>query len=94
VNLAATASGPNGRVTVTMTHGHVAEVTADPRWASHSRHTEIRAEALQAFQAAARELGKPDPAAVPLPSSLARLRELSEALRRGTVAGHHRREVV
>jgi hypothetical protein len=77
VTFTATASGPNGRVTVTMSQGLVAEVTADPRWASHIRHTAIRAEARQAFQSATQEIGRTDPAAVPLPPSLSRLRELS-----------------
>jgi len=86
MNVTATAPGPNGRVTVTMTPGRVTEVAADPRWASHTRYTEIRAEALRAFQSATRELGNTDPSAVPLPPSLARLRELSDELARGTVS--------
>ncbi|HEU5475647.1 MAG TPA: hypothetical protein VFV67_33815 [Actinophytocola sp.] len=77
LNVTGVGTGPNGRVTVTMEPGRVVEVTADPRWASHSRHTEIRAEALRAFRSAVAKLGNPDPNAVPLPPSLARLRELA-----------------
>ncbi len=84
VNVTATGSGPNGRVRVTMTPGRVTEVSADSRWAAQARYTEIRAEALKAFQSATRDLGNPDPSAVPVPTTLARLQELAGELARGT----------
>jgi hypothetical protein len=84
VNVTGTATGPNGRVRVTMTPGRVAEVTADPRWASYARYTEIRFEARTAFQTATQRLGNTDPSAVPVPKSIARLRELAGELARGT----------
>jgi hypothetical protein len=84
----ATASGPGGRVTVSMTPGRVTGVVADPRWATHTRYTEIRAEARAAFRAATHGLGSTDPSTVPIPSSLARLRELSDELARATVEGN------
>jgi hypothetical protein len=83
VNVTASASGPNGRVRVTMTPGRVTDVSADARWAARARYTEIRAEALKAFQAATRDLGNPNPSAVPVPATLARLQELAGQLRRG-----------
>jgi hypothetical protein len=82
VNVTASRSGPNGRVRVTMTPGRVTEVSADVWWAGQARYTEIRAEALKAFQAATRDLGNPDPSAVPVPTTLARLQELAGELAR------------
>jgi hypothetical protein len=84
LNTTATATGPNGRVTVGLARGRVVEVTADPRWASHVRYTEIRAEALGAFRAAARRLGDTDITIIQKPASLVRLQELVELLARGT----------
>jgi hypothetical protein len=69
--------GSNSRIHVSMTPGQVSRVTADVRWAAHARYTEIRAEALGAFQAAGQQLAGADPGTVPLPASLARLRELA-----------------
>jgi hypothetical protein len=83
LNATATAAGPNGRVTVTMSAGGIVEVTADSRWASHIRYTEIRSEALGAFRAAARQLGDTDLATVQKPASLVRLQELSDRIARG-----------
>ncbi|AXB41349.1 hypothetical protein [Amycolatopsis albispora] len=77
--------GVNGRIEVRMSPGEVTEVTVDRCWADSARHTEIRAEALSAFQAAARRLASGGPGTIELPSSLARLRELAgdpAALRR------------
>lgn len=73
----ATRRGINGRIEVTMGPGIVSAVTVDPRWAGHARYTEIRAEALAAFQAACRQAGTERPDAVPLPASLARIQELA-----------------
>lgn len=73
----AEAYGSNGRIHVSMARGQVSRVTADPRWATYARYTEIRAEALGAFRAAGRQLARADPSAVRLPASLARLRELA-----------------
>lgn len=84
LNATATAAGPNGRVSVTVARGRVVEVTADSRWASHVRYTEIRSEALGAFRAAARQLGDTDITTVQKPASLARLQELVEHLAHGT----------
>lgn len=69
--------GSNSRIHVSMAPGQVSRVTADIRWAAAARYTEIRAEALGAFQAAGRQLAGADPSTVPLPASLARLRELA-----------------
>jgi hypothetical protein len=69
---------------VTMTPGRVADVTADTRWATRARYTEIRVEALGALRAANRKLGNPDPSSVPEPASITRLRELSRELARKT----------
>jgi hypothetical protein len=84
VNATATAAGPNGRVTVGLASGRVTEVTADPRWASHVRYTEIRSEALGAFRAATRRLGDTDRTTIQKPASLVRLQELVESFARGT----------
>ena len=83
VNATATAAGPNGKVTVSLASGRVTEVTADPRWASHVRYTEIRSEALGAFHAATRRLGDTD-ITIQKPASLVRLQELVESFARGT----------
>jgi hypothetical protein len=79
----ATAAGPNGKVTVTMASRRAVEVTADPHWASHVRYTEIRAEALGAFRAAARQLGDTDITTFQKPASLVRLHELVDRIARG-----------
>lgn len=76
-NRTAEAYGSNSRIHVSMAPGQVSWVTADSRWASYARYTEIRAEALGAFQAAGRQLAGADPSTVRLPASLARLRELA-----------------
>jgi hypothetical protein len=86
LNASATAAGPNGRVSVTMARGQVVEVTADARWASHIRYTEIASEALGAFRAAARQLGDTDITTVQKPASLARLEQLADRIARGTRA--------
>jgi hypothetical protein len=78
-------SGSASRITVKMAHGQYTEVTVDTRWAAGARHTEIRGEALSAFQAAARQVSTTGAGAVTLPRSLARLQELAsdpEALSR------------
>lgn len=76
-NRTAEARGSNGRIQVAMTSGEVSRVTADTRWATSARYTEIRTEALGAFQAAGRQLAGADPSAVRPPASLARLQELA-----------------
>ncbi|MGH3875425.1 MAG: hypothetical protein ACRDSK_00140 [Actinophytocola sp.] len=79
----ATAAGPNNKVTVSLARGRVAEVTADPRWASHVRYTEIRSEALGAFRAARRQLGDTDISTFQKPASLVRLQELVDRIAHG-----------
>lgn len=77
--------GPNRRVRVAASAGRVTAVEVDPRWARTARHTEIRMEATAALRAATGRAAPVDPARVPLPPSLARLRELAadpDALRR------------
>lgn len=74
---AAEAHGGSGRIHVSMVPGQVSRVTADLRWATYARYTEVRAEALSAFRAAGRQLAEADPGSVPLPASLARLRDLA-----------------
>jgi hypothetical protein len=78
----ATAAGPNNKVTVSLARGRVAEVTADPRWASHVRYTEIQSESLGAFRAARRQLGNTDIASFQKPASLVRLQELVDRIAR------------
>lgn len=89
VRQAATAThrgeGVNGRIVVTVAAGQIAGVDVDVRWASVARHTEIRAEAMSAFQAAWRQAASYGSPAIPLPPSIARLQELAgdpEALSR------------
>ncbi|MGH3934442.1 MAG: hypothetical protein ACRDS1_05610 [Pseudonocardiaceae bacterium] len=77
--------GVGGRVFVTVTAGQVSSVDVDVRWASIARHTEIRAEATSAFQAVWRRAAARGSGGLPLPPSIARLRELAsdpEALSR------------
>jgi hypothetical protein len=77
--------GVNGRIVVTVAAGRVAGVDVDVKWASAARHTEIRAEALSAFQAAWRQEASRGSGGIPLPPSIARLQELAsdpEALSR------------
>ncbi|HEU5471464.1 MAG TPA: hypothetical protein VFV67_12485 [Actinophytocola sp.] len=69
--------GVNGKIEVTMTAGHVSDVTVDVGWATFARYTEVRAEALGALQAAGRETAAADVAAVRPPPSIARLQELA-----------------
>ena len=78
----ATAAGPNNKVTVSLARGRVVEVTADPRWASHVRYTEIQSESLGAFRAARRQLGNTDIATFQKPASLVRLQELVDRFAR------------
>jgi hypothetical protein len=73
----ATTKGVNGRIEVTMEPGHVTEVTVDRRWIQYARYTEVRTEAVTAFHAASRQAGTGGPDTVPLPASLARMRELA-----------------
>jgi hypothetical protein len=85
MNATATAAGSNGRVMVTLARGRVVAVTADTRWASHVRYTEIQAEALGAFRAATRQLGDTDITTFQKPASLVRLQELVEGIARGAL---------
>ncbi len=89
VRQAATATnrgeGVNGRIVVTVAAGQISGVDVDVRWASAARHTEIRAEAMSAFQAAWRQAASRGSSGIPLPPSIARLQELAsdpEALSR------------
>lgn len=89
VRQAATATnhgeGVNRRIVVTLAAGQVAGVDVDVRWAAAARHTEIRAEAMSAFQAAWQQAPSFGSGAIPLPPSIARLQELAsdpEALSR------------
>jgi hypothetical protein len=78
-------AGVNSRISVTMAHGQVTGVAVDQRWLHGARHTEIRAEALSAFQAAWRQVTTTGAGAVRVPPALARLQELAsdpEALSR------------
>ncbi|MET0234201.1 MAG: hypothetical protein ABW224_06165 [Kibdelosporangium sp.] len=84
VRATATASGPNGKVRVSLGGGRVVDVTADSRWAARARHTEIRFEAVGAFRTATRQLGSIDVTTVQKPASLVRLQELVEHLAHGT----------
>jgi hypothetical protein len=68
---ASRAEGTDGRIVVTFATGQVS-AEADAAWAASARRSEIRAEALSAFQAAQRQA-----APVALPPSLARLVELA-----------------
>lgn len=68
-------AGGNGRIVVTMTGGRITGVETDPRWAATARYTEVRVEALTAFQAAQR--GSATTRSVALPASIARLQELA-----------------
>jgi hypothetical protein len=77
--------GFNGRIVVTVAAGQVCGVDVDVKWASAARHTEIRAEAMSAFQAAWQQAASSDVREIPLPPSIARLQELAsdpEALSR------------
>ncbi|MGH4016769.1 MAG: hypothetical protein ACRDSL_23115 [Pseudonocardiaceae bacterium] len=77
--------GVNGRIVVTIAAGQVSGVDVDARWASAARHTEIRAEAMSAFQAAWRQAASRSSPGIPIPPSIARLHELAsdpEALSR------------
>lgn len=77
--------GVNGRIVVTIAAGQVSAVDVDARWASAARHTEIRAEAMSAFQATWRQAASRSSNRIPLPPSIARLQELAsdpEALSR------------
>lgn len=77
--------GVNGHIVVTVAAGQVSGVDVDVRWASAARHTEIRAEAMSAFQAAWRQGAPRGSGGIPLPPSIARLQELAsdpEALSR------------
>ncbi len=77
--------GVNGHIVVTVGAGQVSGVDVDVRWASAARHTEIRAEAMSAFQAAWRQGASRGCGGIPLPPSIARLQELAsdpEALSR------------
>jgi hypothetical protein len=65
--------GGNGRISVTLSAGQVSAVTVDTNWAASARHTEVRAEALSAFRAAARV----STSEVAFPASIARLHELA-----------------
>ncbi len=89
VRQAATATncgeGINGRIIVTAAAGQISAVDVDVRWASAARHTEIRAEAMSAFQAAWRQAASRGSGGIPFPPSIARLQELAsdpEALSR------------
>jgi hypothetical protein len=73
----ATTRGINGKIEVTMLPRHVTAVSVDPKWLRGARYTEIRAEALAAFQAACRQAGTGFPDTVPMPASIARIRELA-----------------
>ncbi|MGH3428848.1 MAG: hypothetical protein ACRDQZ_14990, partial [Mycobacteriales bacterium] len=81
VRQAATATnygeGANGRIIVTAAAGQISGVDVDVRWASAARHTEIRAEAMSAFQAAWRQAAALGCGGIPLPKSIARLQELA-----------------
>jgi hypothetical protein len=95
VRQAATATnrgeGVNRRIVVTVASGQVAGVDVDVRWVSAARHTEIRAEAISAFQAAWRQAAASGSGAIPLPPSIARLQELAsdpEALSRQLGLSH------
>ena len=77
--------GVNGHIVVTVTAGQISGVDVDVRWASAARHTEIRAEAMSAFQAAWPQEASGSSGGIPLPPSIARLQELAsdpEALSR------------
>ncbi len=89
VRQAATATnrgeGANGRIVITVAAGQVSGVDVDVRWASAARRTEIRAEAMSAFQAVWRQAVSYGSGGIPLPPSIARLQELAsdpEALSR------------
>lgn len=76
---------PSGKVVVTIGNGQVTGVTVDSMWGMGARHTEIRSEALAAFQAAWRRAETAGAGAVQFPPSIARLHELAsdpEALSR------------
>jgi hypothetical protein len=75
-NATATARSAKGTVEVTMTHGRVTRVTVNQGWAKSARDNDIRVEARAAFMAAERQLEYLAPNTVPLPASIARLREL------------------
>jgi hypothetical protein len=70
-------AGMNGRISVTMAHGQITGVTVDQHWLAGARHTELRAESLSAFQAAARQVTTTGATSVPVPPALARLQELA-----------------
>ncbi|MDT7712312.1 MAG: hypothetical protein QOG46_1001 [Pseudonocardiales bacterium] len=77
--------GFNGRIVVSVAAGQVSGVDVDVTWASAARHTEIRAEAMSAFQAAWQQAASRGLRGIPLPPSIARLQELAsdpEALSR------------
>jgi hypothetical protein len=69
--------GMNRKVSVTMSHGQVTGVVLDQHWLAGARHTEVRAEVLSAFQAAARQVATSGAGTVRLPPALARLQELA-----------------
>ena len=71
------AEGPGGRIVVTLAAGQVSTVEADDRWATAARHTEIQAEATQAFRAAFRHGAAAGSDDIPLPPSITRLHELA-----------------
>jgi hypothetical protein len=70
-------AGMNGRISVTMAYGQITGVTVDQNWLASARHTEVRAEALSAFQAAARQVTTTGAGSVRVPPALARLQELA-----------------
>ncbi len=77
--------GVKGHIVVTVATGQVSGVDVDVRWASAARHTEIRAEAMSAFQATWPQGASRGSSGIPLPPSIARLQELAsdpEALSR------------
>jgi hypothetical protein len=88
VHATATATGPNGKVTVSLDRGRVVEVTADARWAARTGYTEIRYEALGAFRAVTLKVGNTDISSVQKAASLVRLEELAIQQRPGRVAGN------
>lgn len=71
------APGTRGAIEVTMKHNRVTRVAVHPGWAKSAGSSSVRAEAVSAFTAAARQLENADPRAVTPPASIARLWELA-----------------
>lgn len=69
-------AGPNRTVVVSMSAGRITGMTIDADWAKHARYTEVSAEILAALQQAQREGDRVRAQQVPVPPSIARLREL------------------